>query len=245
MPIRLTQAVKVLLILNFGAFLVQQTADQFFGTHLMGWFALTPSALTSLHLWQIFSYSFMHTDVTHLIFNLMMIYFIGSELEMVWGMTRFLKYYFFCATSAALIYLGLQFVFLKTGGTYRPMIGASGAIYGLLVAYGLFFGERVLLFMMLFPMKAKHFVCLLALIELLTTLYSSGGIWAGAAQMGGMIAGFGYLWVRATLNQSKKKRNGSLRQKKIRSHHLKLIVNNDSAIESLDDDSSDNPKTWH
>jgi len=179
MPIRLTVGVRAILIACFVLFIVLQTSDQFFGTHLFEVLALVPSAVTrELRVWQLFTYSFVHRDITHLFFNLLMLAFIGSELELVWGKRKFLKYYFFCATSAALIYWLLgSFVFPGSG--YHPMAGSSGAIYGLLLAYGVLFGDRVLLFMMLFPMKAKHFVAVLALLELLTTLYSSGG---GACQ---------------------------------------------------------------
>ena len=98
-----------------------------------------------------------------------MLAFIGWELESVWGTPRFLRFYFFCSVSAGMLYLFLASSSCTGSGLDTPMIGASGAIYGLLVAYGLIFGERVMLFMMLFPMKAKHFVWVLGLIEFMTT----------------------------------------------------------------------------
>jgi membrane associated rhomboid family serine protease len=252
MPIRLTKTVKALLIISLVCFLIQQTGDQFLGTRIMEWFAFVPSSFgAKFYFWQIFTYPFMHRDVMHLFFNLMMLAFIGSELEAIWGMARFLRYYFFCSTASALFYLVLQLIVMK-GFTSQPMIGSSGAVYGLLMAYGLIYGERVLLFMMLFPMKAKHFIWVLALLELLTTVYSSGGPWASIAQLGGMGAGFCFLWFRATLLVARK-RSGSGgksdsilgRQKKRRSKHLKLIVNNEQDFESAEDDSENGPKTWH
>lgn len=248
MPIRLTKAVKTLIAICFITFLIQQTGDQFLGTHLMGWLALTPSIVSSYRVWQVVTYSFVHRDVLQLIFNLMMLAFIGGELEALWGTLRFVKYYFFCTVSAALLYIVLQVFLSQRVGYLPPMMGASAAVYGLLVAYGILFGERVLLFMMLFPMKAKHFVWVLALIEVLTTLYSSGGTWAGVAQLGSMAAGFVYLWSSARwkiYQRDQSVKHPQKRQKKKRSPHLKLIVNNDQDLEIPEDDSPDNPRTWH
>ncbi len=249
MPIRLTQSVKFLIITYFVSFLIQQTADQFLGMHVSRWFALNPhDFVDKFHFWQLLTYSFVHSDVMHVFFNLMMIAFIGSELEAVWGARRFLQYYFFCATSCGVIYILLTTLILHGMASQIPMSGTSGAIYGLLLAYGILFGERVLHFMMLFPLKAKHFIWILVLLELLTTFYSSGGRWAGLAQLGGMAAGFGFLWVRTALILAKKSPTAKWagnRSKKRRSKHLKLIVNNDQELDELDKDSERDPKTWH
>lgn len=253
MPIRLTRTIKVLLIASFVVFLIQQTGDQFFGTRILLWFGLVPSSVFEDHAyWQLLTYSFLNRDIMQLFFNLMMLAFIGSELEVVWGASRFLKYYFFCATASALSYLILQVAFFRGMGINTPLIGASGAIYGLLTAYGIIFGERVLLFMMLFPMKAKYFVWVLGLIELLTTFYSSGGAPTSIALLGGMVGGFLYLIIQANLIRwAKKTGDGggifSKRMKKRRSNHLKLVVNNDRELNSPDDDESEGgkPKTWH
>lgn len=248
MPIQLTKAVKAILILSFVSFLIQQTADQFFGWHLLSLFALVPhSCVFEGHIWQILTYSFVHRDVMHLFFSLIMIAFIGAELESTWGTVRFLQYYFFCSISAGVFYLLLQV--LVRGGLYVPMIGSAGAIYGLLMAYGLIFGERVMLFMMLFPMKAKHFVWVLALLELMTTIYSSGGGVASFAQLGGMAAGFLFLWIRATLILKKKSlgsRPGRFnRFGRRKAKHLKLVINNEKEFDQTDDSSDKGPKTWH
>ncbi|MEO5970550.1 MAG: rhomboid family intramembrane serine protease [Bdellovibrionia bacterium] len=256
MPIRLTPVVKILLIACFAAFLVQQTGDQFLGTHLLQLFGLVPAGvLQQFRVWQLFTYSFIHADVMHLFFNLLMLAFIGAELEIAWGAVKFLRFYFFCSISAGLFYLFLEGGILKGAGMYTPMVGASGAIYGLLMAYGLIFGERILLFMMLFPMKAKHFVWILALIELMSTLFSSGGSFASIAHLGGMVAGFVFLWTKASWILHKRRKAllapEKARAKKRRvgsSKHLKLIINNDREFESPDSDDQDpgkNPKTWH
>lgn len=258
---RITRAVKGLLIVAFVVFLIQQTADLFFGTHLLRALSLVPHAFWHERAyWQILTYSFVNTDVIHLFFNLMMLAFIGSELEAIWGQRRFLRYYFFCATVSAIFYLLLQLTGLKGLSAQAPLIGASGAIYGLLVAYGILFGDRVLLFMMLFPMKAKHFVWVLGLLQLLTTFYSSGGATSSFALLVGMIAGLAYLLIETRLSQSKRgsqqfslgsffrrKKAGKNSRKNRRSNHLKLIVNNDLDEHHLDRGGNEKgkPPTWH
>lgn len=256
MPIRLTRSIKVILIVCFVTFIVQQTIDQFFGGDLVGWLGLIPSSFVLGHrFWQIFTYSFLHGDVMHLFLNLMMLAFIGPDLEAAWGQRRFLQYYFFCATAAGMFYLVLQILASGGQGLHTPMIGASGAIYGLLMAYGLIFGERVMLFMMLFPMKAKHFIWVLAGIEFMSSVFSGRGALAGAAHLGGMAAGFCYLWAWATWARMKKRRSegggrGGRRRKSSKREHLKLVINNDEGGPGNKpfgdgDDFDNNPKTWH
>lgn len=248
MLIRLTPAVKALMIICFAAFIVQQTADLYMGGNFLGWFGLVPSSFALGHrFWQIITYAFLHSDVMHLFFNLMMLAFIGGELEHFWGTAAFLKYYFFCLVTAGGSYLLLQFFVAKGwGGAAVPMIGASGAIYGLLVAYGLIFSERVLLFMMLFPMKAKHFIWVLAAIEFMSTVFSGRGGLASIAHIGGMAGGLGYLWGRsAWIVQRRRRAAGqaaSLKEKKKKAaEHLRLVINNDKS----EPDQDENPKIWH
>jgi membrane associated rhomboid family serine protease len=245
MPIRLTPAVKALAIACFAAFLVQQTADQFMGQNLLAWFGLIPAGvILDFKLWQLVTYSFLHADVMHLFLNLLMLVFIGGELEARWGTRKFLRYYFFCVVSAGLLYLVLQATIWGGAGLHTPMVGASGGLYGLLMAYGIIFGERMLLFMMMFPLKAKYFVWILAGVEFMTTVFSGRGGLSAAAHLGGMAAGFAYLYVGATLQIARKRRAaGVTRPKKARrkaGQHLKLIINNNEP-----DDEDEPPKTWH
>jgi len=252
MSLQLTRAVRYLVAVNFICFLIQQTGDQFLGTHLSSLFGLSFGGFFQSHYyWQIFTYSFLHSEVVHLFFNLMILVFVGSELEQAWGSFRFLSYYFFCSISTGFAYLLLQSLFFRDTGIYAPFVGASGALYGLFTAYGLIFGERVILFMMMFPIKAKHSILILVGLQLMTTIYTPGGAWSGFADLTGMGAGFVYLWVRARwiLNQ-KSRALGFLNRsqagkKKKRSNHLKLVGSQSGAFEHLDSDSGDHPRTWH
>ncbi|MEK6578361.1 MAG: rhomboid family intramembrane serine protease, partial [Bdellovibrionota bacterium] len=115
---------------------------------------------------------------------------------------------------------------------------------GMLMAYGIYFGDRAMLFMMIFPMKAKHFVWILGGIELMSTLFSGRNGAASIAHLGGMIAGFGFLWGRTMMILAKKRHQegGGFLPKKKKSSHLKLISGKAS---SSDDDDKPKPTTWH
>lgn len=270
MPIRLTPAVKFLLIALFACFLIQQTGDQFFGTQLGAWFALVPDAVFGRGqpfpmIWQLVTYSFLHGDVTHLFLNLMVVAFMGGELEAQWGTKRFFSFWFFCVLFSAFCYLAIQP--FAAAGAGAPMVGASGAIYGMLMAYGILFGERTLLFMMLFPMKAKHFVWVLAGIEFMTSIYSGRSGVASVAHLGGMAAGFGYLWgltkwrqwvmYKSSAGARRGEREQDLRKERVKKagQHLKLVINRAESQGALgpedpsgtDDDPNqkNSPKTWH
>lgn len=247
MGIKLTPSVKALAIACFTMFLVQKTLDQFFNVGLISWLALIPQAfLYDFRFWQLITYSFLHADPMHLFLNLMMLVFIGGEIEAVWGKRRFLSFYFTCVVSGGLFYLLLQVFFWKGTGLITPMVGASAGIYGLLMAYGLMFSERQLLFMMLFPMKAKHFVWILALIEFMTTVFSGREGLSGVAHLGGMAAGFTYLWLIALISRTKKRRTIKKRVSKV---HLKLVIDNDKSkapkVQVETDHDESDPKTWH
>ncbi len=251
MQFRLTPVVKRLLIACFAMFLVQQTTDQFFGGNVTESLGLVPAAfIFEFRFWQIFTYPFLHADVTHLLLNLLVLAFIGGELEAAWGRGRFLRYYFTCSTVACVFYLVLQMWGWKGTGLQTPMIGASGAIYGLLTAYGLIFGERVMLFMMLFPMKAKHFVLVLGGVELMTSLFSGRSGLSSAAHLGGMIAGFAVLFGRASWIVYRRKREERAQQNtrvaRMKNKHLKLVIDNDGGTPPKKDgkDKSKKP-TWH
>ena len=275
MNFRLTRAVKVLAIACLGAFLVQKTIDQFFGGNLLSWLGLVPSAFAfQFRFWQLLTYSFLHADVSHLVLNLAMLVFVGAEIEQLWGTRRFLIYYFSCATAAGVFYLILQGFIWGGAGANSPLVGASGGIYGLLMAYGLLFAERTLLFMMVFPMKAKHFVWLLVGLEFLTTVFGNapGQAFSGLAHLGGLFGGFLFLWGQAQLKIRARRKGseggsssggafGRRRSSSRSAAHLKLVIDNDakedpkhkkssggrpsSVLSDDEDEGPQEPKTWH
>ena len=178
---------------------------------------------------------FMHTDMFHILFNMLMLWMFGSELEAQWGAKFFLRYYFVCGLSAGLFYVLLELA-LQGVSTAPPVLGANAAVFGLLVAYGILYSERTMLFMMIFPMKTKHMVMILAAIELVSTVVY-GGI-ANAVHLAGMLTGFIYLFANAWWRiRAKRKKTG--RRTRLRRSHLRLVVNNEVLREFDDDEDQD------
>lgn len=207
------------------------------------YFGLIPSLVVEkFFIWQFVSYMFMHAlSISHILFNMLLLWWLGSELEERWGSRFFLIYYMVCGIGAGLIYtILLTFYQLIVGssGTWNvPVVGASGAVFGLLLAYGIIFGERIIHFMMIFPMKAKYFVMILAGIELVTMLNSGAGSEnvANLAHLGGLVAGYLFLFFYTRFYMGRQGKDGF---GKHRGRNLKLVVNNEAR-------KSDDPKFWH
>ena len=140
--------------------------------------------------WQLISYSFLHGSVLHLAFNMFALYMFGGMVERVFGTRRYLIYYFVCVVSAALT----QLVFSALSGGVYPTVGASGGVFGLLLAYALYFpNNRVMLLFPPIPMRARTFVLFYAAIELFLGVTGTQEGVAHFAHLGGMIGGFALL----------------------------------------------------
>lgn len=239
----LTPAVKKLMIAMAVVWVVVQIIfDRFLKFNISTWFVLHPDqVIEKFWIWQLLTYMFFHAiSPFHIFFNGLMLWFFGSELEKHWGARFFTTYFFVCGVGAAVFYcLGVALYAVISGNQTPliiPVLGASGALFGLLVAYGIVFSERVIYFMGLFPMKAKYFALIAALLDLsslLTTGFSGTEV-AYLCHIGGAVVGFLYLWghTRMKLNKTKsklKKSSGSLR----------LVVDNEKLKKE------DNPKYWN
>ncbi|RYZ85166.1 MAG: rhomboid family intramembrane serine protease [Proteobacteria bacterium] len=246
MPIRLSPTVKIIAIICVAVFLLQHTLERFAGVPFSMIFGLSPwDFLMGYKFWQIFTYPFLHADALHLFFNLLMIAFIGSDIEWQWGRKKFLSVLFAGSITAGFLYLILQAVISSGLSVRTPLIGISGSVYAMLAVYGMLFGERVMLFMMLFPLKAKHFIWVLAGMELMTSLFSGRGGLSSAAHLGGFAAGWAFVYLekrmrnRASILPFGNRSIGNRKPKKT-PQHLKLVVNKDP-----DSDEDSKPKTWH
>jgi membrane associated rhomboid family serine protease len=147
------------------------------------WLALWPISSGYFMPWQMVSYAFLHGDALHLFFNMLGLWMFGSELEMVFGQKRYLQLLVASTLSAA----AMQLLFTAVIGSMAPTVGASGALFGLLLGFGMLFPDRII--MPLFPpipMKAKVFVALFGALELLMGLGGVSGV-AHFAHLGGMI----------------------------------------------------------
>ena len=150
------------------------------------WFALWPIGSGRFMPWQVLSYAFLHGDMLHLFFNMLGLWMFGAQLERLWGQTRYTHYLLASLLAAALA----QLVLTAITGSNVPTVGASGALYGLLLAYGVLFPNQTI--MPLFPpipMKARTFVIVFGVIELVLGLSGRSGI-AHFAHLGGMLGGW-------------------------------------------------------
>jgi len=180
----LPQTVKYLLIANGVVFLLELVI----GGSMIYYFGLVPRLITSQFMvWQFFTYMFLHGGFFHLLFNMFVLWMFGSDIERAWGSRAFLKYYLICGLGAG------AFNFVLAINSPIPVIGASGAIYGVLVAFAMLFPNRLVYIYFLFPIKAKYLVIIFAAIEFFASLGQSQGGVAHFAHLGGMVVGFLYL----------------------------------------------------
>lgn len=233
-----TPVVKIVLILSTAIFLTQLIAESFFQLQLANYLGFVPAKLLDGWLWQPITYAFLHAGLFHALFNFLILWSVGSEIEGLWGSKTFLGFFFVCSVGAALTY-GI-FALIGIGpGAYSPVIGSSGVVYGLLLAYGILFGDRLMYFFMLFPMPAKYFVALLGAVELISSVfYGKDGV-AHLAHVGGMIFGFLFMMAMAAWRQRSKEENVELRnrQKRLKkASHLRLVPG---------EDDDEDPKTWN
>jgi membrane associated rhomboid family serine protease len=153
---------------------------------VLGLLALWPLPSGNFWPWQLVTYSFLHGDFYHLLFNMLGLWMFGSELERLWGQRRYLAFLLAGVLAAA----AAQMLITSLAGSSAPTVGASGGLYALLLAYGMLFPNRVI--MPLFPpipMKARTFVIVFGALELLLGVMGRGSV-AHFAHLGGMVGGF-------------------------------------------------------
>ena len=188
-----TPATTNILIANIVAFLAMQLLDTL---QIKGLFALFPIGSPFFEWWQPITYMFLHGDFTHLFFNMFALYMFGRQIEIDLGTKRFLIYYFACGVGAALVQLGIaqiDIANLSDPIAYLriPTLGASGAIFGLLLAFGMLHPNvMIMLLIPPIPMKAKWFVLIYGLLELYFIISSPNDGVAHFAHLGGMFFGW-------------------------------------------------------
>lgn len=201
-------AVKNLIIINTLIMVMTALNEQFMYAN----FALFYPTSPFFHWWQPVTHMFMHGGFWHLFFNMYTLFIFGSALERIWGPKKFLIFYFVTGLGAAFIHTGVEWLQMQHWMTQAaegsmaaqtsihalkmtPTVGASGAIYGILMGYAMLYPDAVLT--LLFPpvsMKAKWFVLVFAAIELFTGITGVGGGIAHFAHLGGLIFGFLLIW---------------------------------------------------
>ena len=174
--------VKLLLIINIIVFILAELSGQR-STFFLS-FGLVPNMVLSQYkIWQIFTYSFIHGGFFHIFFNMFVLWMFGKDLENQWGTKDFLIYYFVCG-------MGAGFITILFGiNSIIPIVGASGAIYGLLVAYGFTYPNRLVYLYGLFPLKVKHMVLGLGVIAFFASMSASQSNISHITHISGMIIG--------------------------------------------------------
>ncbi len=171
-----------LLAANIGVFLLQMSG----GMALIQNFALWPGS--GFAPWQLVTYSFLHGGMTHLLFNMLGLYMFGPDIERLFGSRFFLFYYLAAVLAAALLHLGIT---MGMGGPEVPTVGASGGLYGLLLAFGWYFPHRrVMLLIPPIPMSARTLVVVFAVVELFFGVTQTNAGVAHFAHLGGMLGGW-------------------------------------------------------
>ena len=198
----ITPAVKMILIINIAVFLpcflIPKVQDVIFGL-----FSVFPAnTFMSWQIWRLVTYQFLHSGVLHILFNMLILYFFGPMLEKMWGTKKFVKFYLICGASGGVLYtLLVRFGYMGSG----YLVGASGAIYGMLAAGAVLFPNMRVYFMGFFPIPMKALAIILAVMSLLGVMRgdNAGG---QAAHLAGLIAGAVYiLWPRWQQAKSNRK----------------------------------------
>jgi membrane associated rhomboid family serine protease len=183
----LPSGIKLLLIVNFAIFLLQ-----FLGLNnlFISYFALRPVSLYTMYaVWQLVTYMFIHGDFFHILFNMLALWMFGRDLEEAWGRDRFLRFYFFCGVGAGVCVVLANYL-LPWGNPLSVTLGASGAIYGILLASAIMWPTRIVYFNFLFPIQMKYLVLIYGVIAFVSARES--GV-SHFAHLGGLLFGWIFL----------------------------------------------------
>jgi len=183
-----TRTVKILIIINVAVFLLQ-TLSELLGSHLLvACLGLIPYRVTrDLWVWQLATYMFLHGGVFHIFFNMLTLFMFGNDLERYWGTRRFLNYYLITGVGAGVC------SWLIAMHSVAVVIGASGAIYGLLLAYGLLYPNRIVYLNFLLPVKVKWLVIIMGAMAFFSSLTGGEPGVAHIAHLAGMLVGLVFL----------------------------------------------------
>jgi membrane associated rhomboid family serine protease len=187
-PGPITDAVKWIIIANVAMFVLTEIFPM-----LRLYFGLVPAAVIERGwIWQLGTYTFLHGDVMHILINMLGVWMFGVTLERRWGTPFFVKYYAATGIGGGLAALLVSLFPFGAGAYDIPTVGASGALFGLLLAFAIYYPHQPILLMLLFPIPARIFVMIFGGISLLYTFRGGGGV-SHAAHLGGLVAGWLYL----------------------------------------------------
>ncbi len=213
-----TPAVKYLILVNSGIFI----SELLFRANWSILFGLAPAYFWRGYIWQPVTYMFLHGGIFHLFLNMLVLWMFGTTLESGWGTGMFLKFYFICGIGAGLLNA------VVTPSSPIPIVGASGAIYGLLMAFAILFPNQLIYIWGIFPLRAKYFVIVIGLVEFMTAVSASQSGVAHFAHLGGMLFGLVYMkwgdWQKSVPSRQAEKR---------RDRHLKVVWDREQEKQKL------------
>jgi len=193
-PGPMTPAVKAIIYTNVGMFVLTLLARGM----MINLFGLSPRAvLEQGYVWQLGTYLFIHDpgNLFHILFNMLAVWMFGVDLERRWGTQAFTRYYFITGVGAGLCVLLASLIPFEADARsyYGVTIGASGAVFGLLLAWAVVFPTRTILFMMIFPLSARMFAIIMGAIAFVSAIGGTGGPVSNVAHLGGLVIGWIYL----------------------------------------------------
>ena len=249
----LTPIVKRLIIINAAIYVIQLLAglSSTFDNTIINYFSLHHKGLLyEFKIWQIFTYMFLHGSFLHLLFNLIALWMFGGDLELEWGSKLFLKYYIYSGIGAGIFIAIMNYVSFITYKVSIPTLGASGAIFAILLAYGITWPNRELLLYFIIPVKVKYIVLgygFISFIGVLTSLTGKGSSISHIGHLGGLISGYIMIMLRnkkftspgasnqsdrSVINQALKKNRLKKKKKVIETRiHAKKII--DELLEKI------------
>ena len=219
-PRYFTDAIKVLIGLNILLYVFKTIS--YGELDLVQILGLSPETVWPL-IWQPLTYMFVHGDFWHVAINMLVLFLFGSELETIWGRYGFIKYYLITGIGSGMVWL----VFQSFASSSAYLIGASGAVYGILTAYGLMFPNRIVYIYFLFPVRVKYFVMILGGVAFFSSLGSHSNI-SHLTHLSGMIIGFAYLhsnaqWKKMIFSMRKHVLEKKLKREEIRQNKKKML----------------------
>jgi membrane associated rhomboid family serine protease len=191
-PGPITPAVRALLLINIVAFVLTWAAP---GPMIEAFGLLPRAVIWEARIWQLLTHMFLHGGVMHILFNMLLLWMFGVELERRWGTRGFTRFYLITGVGAGVVTVLVSLLpFDATRSIYGiPTIGASGAIYALLMAWAMLFPYRTILFMMMFPLPARAVAAILGAIAFFSAVGAPNSGVAEFTHLGGMLVGWLYL----------------------------------------------------
>ncbi len=157
--------------------------------------ALVPAFVLHGFIWQLVTYAFLHAGIWHVLINMLMLWMFGAQLEQDWGPGKFLEFYLFCVVGAALTTIAVAYSPIPGVNPGTPTIGASGGVFGVLIAFGMLYGnQEIFMFPLPFMMKAKYMIGIMIILVIFATIDPRQGGVANFAHLGGLL--FGFLYVK-------------------------------------------------